>query len=134
MVVGSHLLEMVEHMLCTVGRPQGQEVMVGVQQSSAATHGDEARVALCGEDHASHSRLRSVIVYSRPDCFSNVNACGEEGSSAHFDDMGVDEVASHCAGRGDPMVAIENVVSTVPCVHLDGWERLTLSHSHQNTA
>jgi hypothetical protein len=31
MVVGSNVLEMVEHVFCAVGRPNGQEVVVGIQ-------------------------------------------------------------------------------------------------------
>lgn len=51
MVVGSNVLEMMEHMFCAVGRPNGQEVVVGIQQSAAATHSDQSGVALRREDH-----------------------------------------------------------------------------------
>jgi hypothetical protein len=60
MVVGSNVLEMVEHMFCAVGRPNGQEVVVGIQQSAAAPHSDESGVAFRREDYAGHSRLPSL--------------------------------------------------------------------------
>src|SRR5215207_8370015 len=52
----------------------------------------------------------------------------------HFDDMGADVVASHSASCCNPMMAVENVVLTVPSPHLDGRERLTLAHGDQYAA
>jgi len=31
-------------------------------------------------------------------------------------------------------MAVENVVLAAPCIHLDGWQRLTLSHGEQDAA
>ena len=42
----------------------------------------------------------------------------------HFDDMGADVVATHSARCCNPMMAVENVVLTVPSPHLDRRERL----------
>src|SRR2546430_11600987 len=47
------LLEVVEHVLRTVSRPDPQKVVIVVLEASAATHGDEARVPDFGEDHES---------------------------------------------------------------------------------
>jgi hypothetical protein len=52
----------------------------------------------------------------------------------HFDDMGADVVATHSARCCNPMMAVENVVLTVPSPHLDGRERLTLAHGDQYAA
>src|SRR5829696_1985092 len=52
----------------------------------------------------------------------------------HFDDMGADVVASHSASCCNPMMAVENVVLTVPSPHLDGRERLALAHGDQYAA
>jgi len=46
-VVGSNLLEVVENVFRAVGRPQGQEVVVCIQQGATATHGDKSGVTLC---------------------------------------------------------------------------------------
>jgi hypothetical protein len=46
-----HRLEEVQNVLCARGRPQSQEPMVGVRQRPAAADGDEAGVAVLGEDH-----------------------------------------------------------------------------------
>ena len=50
-VRGLHRLEMVQNVLCTRGRPQSQEPMVGVREGPSAADGDEAGVALFGENH-----------------------------------------------------------------------------------
>jgi hypothetical protein len=52
----------------------------------------------------------------------------------HFDDMGADVVATHSARCCNPMMAVENVVLTVPSPHLDRRERLTLAHGDQYAA
>ena len=44
-------LEEVQNVLCARCRPQSQDPMVGVRERPAAADGDEARVALLGEDH-----------------------------------------------------------------------------------
>src|SRR5215211_8470311 len=54
--------------------------------------------------------------------------------SAHFDDMGADELATYSTGGCNPVMAVENVVLAAPCVHLYGWKRLALSHCHQDAA
>ena len=50
-VRGLHRLEEVQNVLCAHGRPQSQEPMVGVRERPAAADGDEAGVAVFGEDH-----------------------------------------------------------------------------------
>jgi len=41
----------VQNVLCARGRPQSQEPMVGVRERPPAADGDEAGVAVFGEDH-----------------------------------------------------------------------------------
>src|SRR5574341_2088120 len=48
---GLHRLEEVQNVLCAYGRPQSQEPMVGVRERPPAADGDEAGVAIFGEDH-----------------------------------------------------------------------------------
>jgi len=48
---GPHRFEEVQNVLCTRGGPQRQEPMVGVRESSPTADGDEAGVAVLGEDH-----------------------------------------------------------------------------------
>jgi hypothetical protein len=48
--------------------------------------------------------------------------------------MGADVVATQSARRCNPMMAVENVVLTVPSPHFDGRERLTLAHGDQDAA
>src|SRR6185503_21229610 len=50
-VRGLHRLEEVQNVLCARGRPQSQEPMVGVRERPPAADGDEAGVAVFGEDH-----------------------------------------------------------------------------------
>ena len=50
-VLGSGLLESVQHVLRTVGSPQREETMIVVFQGPAATHGDEPPIPDLGEDH-----------------------------------------------------------------------------------
>jgi hypothetical protein len=45
------VLEMVQDVLRTVGRPDREEPVVVVPECSAATHGDEPPIADFGEDH-----------------------------------------------------------------------------------
>ena len=45
-VIGLHILEEMQHMLCAVGRPYRKQMMIGVLEGTAATHGDEAGVSL----------------------------------------------------------------------------------------
>ena len=49
-VRGLHRLEEVQNVLCARGRPQSQEPMVGVRERPPAADGDEAGVAVFGED------------------------------------------------------------------------------------
>jgi len=58
----------------------------------------------------------------------------DQSVSAHFNDMSADVVATERARCCDPVVAVENVVLTVPCPDFDGWERLTLAHDDQDAA
>jgi hypothetical protein len=50
-VPGLGLLEVVEHVLRAVSRPDRQEVMIVVLEAAAATQGDEPRIPDLGEDH-----------------------------------------------------------------------------------
>ena len=50
-VVRPNRLEVVQHVLGARGRPQRQEPMVGVRECSPASDGNEAGVAVFGEDH-----------------------------------------------------------------------------------
>jgi hypothetical protein len=43
-------------MFCAVGRPEGQEVVVGIEQGAATTHRDESGIALSREDHEGQCR------------------------------------------------------------------------------
>ena len=52
-VRGLHSLKEVQDVLCTRGCPPGEQVMVRIREGPPATEGDEARVALFGEDHGS---------------------------------------------------------------------------------
>jgi hypothetical protein len=45
------LLEVVQHMLRAVGRPDCEEAVVVILEAAAATHGDEPRIPDLGEDH-----------------------------------------------------------------------------------
>ncbi len=47
-VMGLHVLEEVQHMLGAIGRPDRQQVMIGVLESAAATHRDEPGIPLFG--------------------------------------------------------------------------------------
>ncbi len=47
----SRRLEEVHHVLGTRGRPQGEQLIVGVGERAPAADGDHARVAVFGEDH-----------------------------------------------------------------------------------
>ena len=57
-IVRSDLLEVMKHMLCAVGRPKGQELVVAIRQSATAAHGNEPWITLRRQDHACHSSLR----------------------------------------------------------------------------
>jgi hypothetical protein len=50
-VRGLYRLEEVQNVLCARGRPQSQEPMVGVRERPPAADGDEAGVAVFGEDY-----------------------------------------------------------------------------------
>jgi hypothetical protein len=47
------LLEVMEHMLRAVSRPDREKPVIVVLQAAAATHGDEAWISDLGEDHRS---------------------------------------------------------------------------------
>jgi hypothetical protein len=47
-VMGLYFLEEMQHMLCTISRPYRKQVMIGVLESTAATHSDEPGVPLLG--------------------------------------------------------------------------------------
>jgi hypothetical protein len=51
------LLEMVQHMLGAIGRPERETVMIYIPQGAAPTHGHEPRVSLLTEDHLPATRL-----------------------------------------------------------------------------
>ncbi len=48
-VPGSRLLEEVQHVLRTIGRPHCEKAMIGVLEGAATTHGDEPGVPDLGE-------------------------------------------------------------------------------------
>jgi hypothetical protein len=50
-VIGLGLLEVVEHVLRAVGRPDREEVMILVLEAPAATDGDEPGIPDLREDH-----------------------------------------------------------------------------------
>ena len=52
-VLWPRLLEVVQHVLRAVSGPDREQVMVGVLERSAATHGDEPWIPDLGEDHRS---------------------------------------------------------------------------------
>ncbi|HEX5850788.1 MAG TPA: hypothetical protein VFY59_16450, partial [Rubrobacter sp.] len=56
-VSGMRLLEMVQHMLGAIGRPERETVMIYIPQGAAPTHGHEPRVSLLTEDHLPATRL-----------------------------------------------------------------------------
>jgi hypothetical protein len=45
-IIGLHFLEVVQHMLCAIGRPYRKQAMIGVLQGAAATHSDKPGVSL----------------------------------------------------------------------------------------
>ena len=57
-ILGPRLLEVVQHVLRAVGRPQREQVMIVVREAAAATHGDEPRVPDLGQDHRPHRTAR----------------------------------------------------------------------------
>ena len=58
------LLEVVQHVLRAVGRPDREETMMVVSEGPAATHSDEPRIADLGEDHQ-FARLALVSAKGR---------------------------------------------------------------------
>ena len=50
-VIRPRLLEVVQHVLRAVGRPQREKVVVFVLEGAAAADGDEPRITDLGEDH-----------------------------------------------------------------------------------
>jgi hypothetical protein len=56
-VLRADLVEVVKDVLCAAGSPESQKVMVGIRQCAAASCGDQARIALCGENHPRHLDL-----------------------------------------------------------------------------
>jgi hypothetical protein len=48
---GVHRLEEIQNVLCTRGRPQGEEPMVGVGERPPTADSDEAGIAVLWEDH-----------------------------------------------------------------------------------
>jgi len=50
-VLGPCLLEVVQHVLGAVSRPDCQKAVIVVLEAAAATHGDEPRIPDLGEDH-----------------------------------------------------------------------------------
>jgi hypothetical protein len=53
------LLEVVQHVLRAVGRPDGETMMIVVLEGSASTHRDEPRIPDLGENHCP-SRLTQI--------------------------------------------------------------------------
>jgi hypothetical protein len=50
-VIRPCLLEVVQHVLGAVSRPDRQKAVIVVLEAAAATHGDEPRIPDLGEDH-----------------------------------------------------------------------------------
>ena len=50
-VLRPHLLEVMQHVLRAVSRPDCQKAVIVVLEAAAATHGDEPRIPDLGEDH-----------------------------------------------------------------------------------
>jgi hypothetical protein len=57
-VLGSGLLEVVEYVLRTVGRPDRESVVIVVLERPSATDGDQARIPDLGKDHGGRSAQR----------------------------------------------------------------------------
>jgi hypothetical protein len=53
-------LEQAEDVLRTGGSPQGEQLVIGVRQRSAAADGHEARILDLGQDHRRHVLLRTA--------------------------------------------------------------------------
>jgi hypothetical protein len=76
-----HRLKEVQDVLCARGRPRGQEPVVGVRERSPPADGDEAGVAVFGEDHGCTPqdgnvtcfRLSTFILYACSTHEKNVN-------------------------------------------------------------
>jgi hypothetical protein len=65
-ILRPHLLEVVEHVLRAVGRPDGEKPMVVVLEGSAATDGDEPRIPDLGEDHNASTCSGEILGTSLP--------------------------------------------------------------------
>jgi hypothetical protein len=65
-VRGLHRLEQVQNMLCARGCLQSQEPVVGVRERPPAADGDEAGVAVFGEDHGCTRPVASAQRLSLP--------------------------------------------------------------------
>ena len=57
-VLRPSLLEVVQHVLRAVSRPDGEQAVVGVLEAAAATHGDESRVPYLRKDHQLRQSVR----------------------------------------------------------------------------
>jgi hypothetical protein len=62
-IIGLYFLEKVQHMLCAVGRPYRQQMMIGLLEGAAATHSDEPGISLLWQYHSSvpaHSSINKI--------------------------------------------------------------------------
>jgi hypothetical protein len=50
-VIGPHLLKVMEHVLGAVSRPHGEQLMIVIAEAAATSHGDEPRIPDLGQDH-----------------------------------------------------------------------------------
>ena len=69
-VPGLHRLEEVQNVLRARGSPQSQEPMVGVRKRPPTADGDEAGVAIFGEDHGVGVPWRGVLGWRSARCGS----------------------------------------------------------------
>jgi hypothetical protein len=51
-ILRQRILEEVQHMLCTTGRPYCKKAMIGITQGAATTHGHKSGVSDFSEDHS----------------------------------------------------------------------------------
>jgi hypothetical protein len=60
-IAGNLVLEMAEHMLGAVRRPQGEQAMILVGEAAAAPDGHQTQVAFLAEDHRSSLDLLAHV-------------------------------------------------------------------------
>jgi hypothetical protein len=61
-IAGPFLLEQVQYVLGTIGRPHRKKVVIAVLQASTTTHGDKSQVPLLAQDHLFAHTLAYLMV------------------------------------------------------------------------